>query len=117
MVSKIPLKAPALAVDVASFPGDCVPPNVDAGDTVVVCWAEFDPPPPQANEPSAQRTIKPSNVYFISEIPLYAIMICYPVYVMPDPLSGPDEEDGPSGHSVTKLAEGVGFEPTRGLHL
>jgi hypothetical protein len=67
IVSKIPLRAPALAVDAALFAGDCVPRNVDAGDAVVVCWAVLDPPPPQANEANAQRAIKTSNAYFISK--------------------------------------------------
>jgi hypothetical protein len=74
MVSKMPLRDPALAADVALFPGDAVlagagvPATDESGDAVDVCWVSFDPPPPQANEPNAQRAIKTGNAYFISKI-------------------------------------------------
>lgn len=77
MVSKMPLRDPALAADVAPLPddgvlpsdeaGDDVPANDEAGDAVDVCWVPLDPPPPQANEANAQRAIKTSKAYFISE--------------------------------------------------
>jgi hypothetical protein len=70
MVSKMPLRDPALAVDVL-FAGDGVPANDEGGEAVDVCSVEADPPPPQANEASAQRAIKASNAYFISENPLH----------------------------------------------
>ena len=74
MVSKMPLRDPALAVDVAPFPGDGDPAGDGAGDGVDVCWVPFDPPPPQAKEANAQRAIKASNAYFISENPLHRVI-------------------------------------------
>jgi hypothetical protein len=44
IVSKMPLRVPALAADVVPFSGDGVlagdgvPPNDEAGDAVDVCW-------------------------------------------------------------------------------
>ncbi len=85
MVSKMPLRDPVLAADVAPLPDDVVlpsdeagvdvPANDEAGDAVDVCWVTFDPPPPQAKETNAQRAIKASSAYFMSENPLHRIMV------------------------------------------
>jgi hypothetical protein len=112
MVSKMPLRDPALAADVALFPGDGVSPNDEAGDgvpatdeagdAVDVCWVSFDPPPPQANEASAQRAIETGNAYFISEIPLHRMMIRERGgHFTPVALGSAEEEDGASGPLVT----------------
>jgi hypothetical protein len=118
MVSKMPLRDPALAADVAPFPGegvlsgddvtatdeagDDVPAVDEAGDAVDVCEVSFDPPPPQANETNAQRAIKTSNAYFISENPLHRMMIRERGgHFTPVALGSAEEEDGPSGPLVT----------------
>jgi hypothetical protein len=112
MVSKMPLRDPALAADVAPLPddgvlpsdedGDEIPAKDEAGDAVDVCWVEVDPPLPQAKETNAQRAIKTGNAYFISEIPLHRMMIRDRAadYVKPVPL-GSAEEDGASARLVT----------------